>query len=112
MKEDIDFQPHKNFLGVGFFIVQDIDGDGLDEIILVEETGKKEFVGHESVAYSDIKDYIRILKWNGKEYQTMWISPPYTKRGTKFFVEDIKNTGKKQLVVLTPYGKVQIWERE
>lgn len=112
IKEDIDFPHHKNFVGVGFFTVEDIDGDGLDEIILIEETsGKFEPYG-ETVHFLDIKDYIRILKWNGKEYQTMWVSPPYTKRGTKFLVEDIKNAGKKQLVVLSPYGTVQIWEKQ
>ncbi len=111
VKEDIDFPHHKSFLGVGFFDLKDIDGDGLDEVILVEETGKKEF-GGETVYYSDIKDYIRILKWDGKEYKTMWVSPPYTKRGTKFLVEDIKNTGKKQLVVMTSNGTIQIWEKQ
>lgn len=112
VKEDINFQRNNSFLSVGFFDLKDIDGDGIDEVILVEETGKKKFDGYESVMYSDIKDYIHILKWNGKEYQTMWVSPPYTKRGTKFLVEDIKNKGKKQLVVLSPYGTVQIWEKE
>ncbi len=110
-KEDIDFLHHDNFLGVGFFDLQDIDGDGLDEIILVEETGKVTF-GEEIANYSDIKDYIHILKWDGTKYQTMWVSPPYSKRGTKFLVEDIKNTGKKQLVVLSPYGTIQIWEKQ
>jgi hypothetical protein len=109
--EVVDFQHHEQFLGVGYFALKDLDDDGLDEIILIEETGKKELIGQESVEYSDVKDYIRILKWDGKKYQTMWVSPPYTKRGTKFLVEDIKNTGKKQLVVMTPYGAIQIWER-
>ncbi len=112
VKEDIDFTHHDNFLGVGFFDVKDINGDGLDEIILVEETAGKLKLGDETVQYIDIKDYIHILKWDGQKYQTMWVSPPYTKRGTKFLVEDIKNTGKKQLVVLSPYGTIQIWEKQ
>lgn len=111
VKEDIDFKYHDFFLGVGFFDLMDIDGDGLDEIILVEETGKRKFED-EDITYSDIKDYIRILKWAGKEYKTMWVSPPYTKRGTKFLIDDIKNTGKKQLVVMTSSGTIQIWERK
>jgi len=109
--EDIDFPHHDHFLGVGHFAVEDIDGDGLDEVILVEQTAGKLSFGEETVYYKDIKDYIHILKWNGSKYQDMWVSPPYTKRGTKFLVEDIKNMGKRQLVVLTPYGTVQIWER-
>lgn len=112
LSEIIDFPHHKQFLGVGYFDLKDIDNDGLDEIILIEETGKVILLGEESGEYLDIKDYIRILKWDGKEYKTMWVSPPYTKRGTKFLVEDVKNTGKKQLVVMTPYGTIQIWERE
>jgi hypothetical protein len=111
-KEDIDFPHHEHFLGVGYFDVQDIDGDGLDEIILVEETAAKLNFGEESVQFEDVKDYIHILKWDGKKYQTVWVSLPFTQRGTKFLVEDIKNTGKKQLVVLTPYGTVQIWEKQ
>ena len=111
IKEDINFDHHKSFLGVGYFDLRDIDGDGLDELILIEETGKREF-GFETIFYSDTKDYIRILKWDGKQYKTMWVSPPYTKRGTKFLIEDIKNTGKKQLVVMTSNGTIQIWERK
>jgi hypothetical protein len=111
-REDIHFQEHKPFLGIGYFDLKDIDGDGLEEVILIEETGKRNILGEESIEYSDTKDYLRILKWNGKEYQTMWVSPPYTKRGTKFLVEDIKNMGKKQLVVLTGHGTIQIWEKQ
>jgi hypothetical protein len=111
-QEDIDFPHHKHFLGVGYFIVEDIDGDGLDEIILVEETAGKLTFGEESVLYGDIKDYIHLLKWDGSKYRDMWVSPPYTKRGTKLLVDDIKNTRKKQLVVLTAYGTVQVWERQ
>jgi hypothetical protein len=110
--EDIDFPHHDHYLGVGHFDVEDIDGDGLDEIILVEQTAGKLTFGEETVYYDQIKDYIHILKWDETKYRDMWVSPPYTKRGTKFLVEDIKNVGKKQLVVLTPYGTVQIWERQ
>lgn len=108
--EDVTFPHHEDFLGVGFFRVEDIDGDGVDEIILVEETGKAQ-AGHENIFYSNTKDYIRILKWNGKTYDTIWISEPITKRGTKFLVEDVIGNGKKQLVVLKPDGKVQVWEK-
>jgi len=111
VSDDVNFDHHKSFLGVGFFDLKDLDGDGLDEVILVEETGKRRFEDEE-ITYSDIKDYIRILKWDGKKYETMWVSPPYSKRGTKFLIEDIKNTGKKQLVVMTSSGTIQIWERK
>jgi len=112
IKEDVDFPHHEHFLGVGFFIVEDIDGDGLDEIILVEQTAGKLTFGEETVHYGDIKDYIHILKWDGTKYQDVWVSPPFTKRGTKLLVDDIKHAGKKQLVVLSPYGTIQIWERQ
>ncbi|MBI5676751.1 MAG: hypothetical protein HZC48_13195 [Nitrospirae bacterium] len=111
-EDDIDFSHNENFIGVGFFDLKDIDNDGLDEIILVEETGKYRREGEEDIVYSDVKDYIKILKWDGKEYKTMWVSPPYTKRGTKFLVEDIKNSGKKQLIVMTSNETIQIWERQ
>jgi len=110
LQYDLEIPHHEPFLGVGYFNLADMDGDGIDEVILIEQTGKRSF-DPDSIAYRDTKDYIRILKWNGKKYQTMWISPPYTKRGTKFLVEDIKGTSKKQLVVLSPYGTVQVWER-
>jgi len=110
--EVVEFLHHDHFIGVGYFNLEDLDGDGLDEVILVEETGKITFKGYEAVKMVDVKDYIHILKWDGKHYQTMWVSPPYTKRGTKFLVEDIKNTGKKQLVVMTAQGTIQIWEKQ
>jgi len=112
LSEDIDFQHHGNFLGVGFFVVEDVDSDGLDEIILVEQSAGKLTFGHETVDFGDVKDYVHILKWDGNKYRTMWVSQPYTKRGTKVLVDDIKNTGKKQLVVLAPYGNIEIWERQ
>ncbi len=112
IQEDIDFPHHEHYLGVGYFIVEDIDGDGVDEIILVEQTAGKLTFGEETVYYGDIKDYVHILKWNGTKYQDMWVSPPFTKRGTKLLVDDIKHAGKKQLVVLSPYGTIQIWERQ
>lgn len=111
ISEDIDFSHHDLFIGVGFFDLQDIDGDGLDEVVLLEETGKTAST-EERTFISNVQDYIHILKWNGSKYQDMWVSPPYTKRGTKFLIEDIKNTGKKQLVVLSPYGTIQIWEKQ
>lgn len=107
--EDITFPHHKMFIGVGYLDVQDVDGDGLDELILLEETGKRHF-SEEYVTYSQTLDYIKILKWNGKKYEVMWESPAYTKRGTRFLVEDLKGTGKKQLIVFTSEGTVQIWE--
>lgn len=112
-REDVPFEAHENSFGLGYFIVKDIDSDGLDEVILLEETaGKHELGSHNEALFSDIKDYIHILKWDGKQYKTMWVSPPYTKRGTKFLVEDIKGNGKKQLVVLSSHGTIQVWERK
>lgn len=112
VQEDIAFPQHEHYLGVGFFAVEDMDGDGLDEIILAEQTaGRLKFTG-ESIHYGEIRDYIHILRWDGSKYQDVWTSPPFDKRGVKFLVEDIKKTGKKQLVVLSPYGTVQIWERQ
>lgn len=84
----------------------------MDELIILEEAGKVENVSEDYAEYTDVKDYIRVLKWDGKKYQTVWVSPPYTKRGTKFLVEDIKGMGKKQLVVMTGQGTIQIWEKE
>jgi len=112
IKTDINFSHNEPYLGIGFFDIKDLDGDGIDEVILVEQTGKEEGTGEHGFQYSDVKDYIRILKWNGNSYQSMWVSPPYTKRGTKLLIEDIKNVGKKQLIALTPNGTVQIWEKQ
>jgi hypothetical protein len=113
IRTDVDIAHHEAFLGIGYFDLRDIDGDGLDEIIVVEQTGKVTVssVEEDEVGFTNVKDYIRILKWDGIKYQTMWVSPPYTKRGTKFLVEDIKKTGNKQLVVFTTDGTIQIWER-
>ncbi|MBI5847538.1 MAG: hypothetical protein HZB31_06235 [Nitrospirae bacterium] len=113
IQRDIQFATHTKNLGVGYFDVKDIDGDGIDEIILVEENGEREYFEDGDVFfYSDVKDYIKILKWTGKKYEVMWESPPYNKRGTKVLIDDVKGTGKKQLVVLTREGTVQIWEKK
>jgi hypothetical protein len=113
--EEPRFPRNKQFLGIGHFQLADMDGDGLDEVILVEQTGKNEFLGsgeHRYLHYSVVKDYIRILRWNGKEYETVWTSPPYTAHGTKLLIDDVKGDGKKQLVVFNMHGTVEIWERK
>lgn len=111
LQEDVEFPQHEQFIGVGYFDVADLDEDGLDEVILVEQTGKREFT-EEHVVYSDTADYIRVLKWDGKRYQTMWVSSePYASHGIKFIVDDVTGAGKKQLVVTTGEGAIQIWEK-
>jgi hypothetical protein len=109
-KDDIEFDHHERYLGVGYFSISDIDKDGLDEILFVEQTGVKEFSGHESVHYSNVKDYIHVLKWTGNKYESMWISPPYENRGVKFLVADVERNGRNQLVVMVPSGRIQVWE--
>jgi hypothetical protein len=107
---DIDYEHNEPFIGVIFFNVLDIDGDQVDEVVLVERTGIRKDNG-ESIEYQKAKEFVRILKWNGNKYQSMWVSPPYAKLGTTFLVDDVMNKGGKQLVIMSPYGTVQIWER-
>ncbi|MFZ5875272.1 MAG: hypothetical protein ACOYXU_02570 [Nitrospirota bacterium] len=107
---DIDFPYHKRFLGIGSFELADLDGDSLDEVIVVERTGQAEFMT-DGVNYHQVKDYIHILKWDGKTYQTVWISKPVTTEGTTILVEDLTNSGRKQLVVADGSGAIQIWDR-
>jgi len=112
---DLTFKTHQYFYGVGYYDLADLDNDGLEEIIVVEETGKRK-VNHDEHGtdwvYRDVKDYIRILKWNGKKYITKWVSPAFTKKGVKFLFADIKGSKKKALVVFNPAGTVQVWERQ
>lgn len=113
-RHDIRYQTHNNWIGTGHLLVADLDGDGLDEVLFVEETGKRTVMGVADlwIQYRDTKDYIHILKWNGKEYQTMWVSPPYPGRGSKLIVEDVMGSGKKQLIVLNANGRIEVWERK
>lgn len=112
LKQDINFPVPEHFVGIGQFALRDVDGDGLDEVVWVEHTAtKREFV-EEQVYFEGVKDYVRILKWNGKTYQTMWVSPPYSEPGVRFLVDDVKKSGKNQLVVLTGHGTIQIWEKK
>lgn len=108
--EDLEFPHHELFIGVGFFELKDLDGDRLDEIILVEKTGVRTF-GLESVHHENVKDYIHILKWEGKRYTPVWVSPPIKEQGTKFIVDDVMNRGSNQLIVGTSRGSIQIWEK-
>jgi len=111
INQDISFPEHSNFIGIGSFALEDIDNDGLDEIIFIEETGTRNFK-KETVHYSDVRDYIRVLKWIGKGYQVVWTSPPINKRGSKVLVDDVMGNGKKQIVVGTGDGKILVWERK
>jgi hypothetical protein len=111
IKENIDFPHHEPYLGVEQFVLGDLDGDSLDELVLVEATGKREWAD-EAMHYSDTKEYIHILKGDGKGYKTVWVSPPYNKRGTRLLIADIKKSGRKQLIVGTGDGRIQIWEKQ
>lgn len=112
--EEPPFPRHEPFLGVGHYQVSDLDGDGRDEVIYVEQTGKRYWEGNADprLVYADVKDYIRILRWNGKTYDCVWTSPPYTDHGTKILIDDVKGDGKKQLIVFNMSGTVEIWERK
>jgi hypothetical protein len=106
---DVDFERHEPFIGVIDFNVLDIDGDGIDEIILVERTGRRESNG-ESITFKKAKEYVRILKWNGDTYQTMWVSPPFA-LGISFLVENVTNKATNQLIIFTPQRTMQVWAR-
>jgi hypothetical protein len=60
--------------------------------------------------YSDIADYIHVLKWDGKAYQSIWVSPPFKDRGSKVLIDDVLGNGKKQIVVGTGHGTLQVWD--
>lgn len=112
LTEKITFPVHKQFISIGFFTPADLDDDNLDEIIFIEQTGKRKGSGEHGYEYSDIADFVRILKWNGKKYVIVWTSPPLKKRRSKILVDDVTGKGRKQLVVGTGDGKIQIWERK
>jgi hypothetical protein len=111
--EDILFsKPHPKLIGAGYFALGDLDGDGLDEVVVVEETGirKRYHPESERLIYSDIADYIHVLKWDGKAYQSIWVSPPFKDRGSKVLIDDVLGNGKKQIVVGTGHGTLQVWD--
>lgn len=108
--DDIFFPTHDKYLGIGSFTVADLDNDGIDEVIFIEETGKRT-VYHEDIEYTDTADYVRVLKWDGKAYRSVWVSPALKKRGSKVLVDDVMGNGKKQIVIGTGHGTIQIWER-
>jgi hypothetical protein len=113
VKEALRYPTHENWNGTGQTVIADIDGDGIDEVLLIEETGKREWEGYmeKRLVRSDIKDHIRILKWNGSTYESAWTSPPITTYGTKLIVADVRNNGRKQLVVLNGNGRIEVWEK-
>ena len=109
--EDISFAALKNSLGIGPFTLGDLDDDGLDEVIFIEETAKREGSGEHGFRYSDVADFVRVLKWDGKMYQLVWTSPPLAKRGSRILVDDVMGKSKKQIVIGTGHGTIQVWER-
>lgn len=110
LKEEISFPMHDRFIGIGHFSLEDLDGDGLDEIIYIEQTGVRE--GSHGYTYKNVEDYVRVSKWDGKAYKIIWTSPPLKERGSKVLVADLLGIGKKQIIVCTGNGTVEIWERK
>ena len=113
---EIFFQTHEGYIGIGDFSLSDLDGDGLDEIIFVEKIGGIHYAGGTDYRFVDREEYIRILRWNGKKYESAWTSPAIKTKlirkrwGSKLLVDDVKGTGKKQIVIGTGHGTIQVWE--
>lgn len=112
--EDIAFKTHPKFIDFGSFAIGDLDGDGIDEIALIEHTGdwKRPFPTSDSIEYANVANYIQVLKWDGKTYSPIWISSPFKEFGSQLMIEDVMGRGKNQLIAGTAHGTVQIWEKE
>lgn len=112
--EDLKFNTHKKFHRTGTFALGDLDSDGLDEIALIEYTGNWERPC-ESCDYinrSNVADYLNIVKWGTDGYKRIWSSKPYEDgvAPSSLLIDKLARSSKKQLIVGTDHGTVQIWE--
>ena len=111
--EDLKFNTHKKFHRTGTFALGDLDSDGLDEIALVEYTGNWErpCESCDFINRSNVADYLNIIKWGTDGYKRIWSSKPIDEDAPLSLLIDRLTTGpKKQLIVGTDHGTVQIWE--
>jgi len=116
--EEINVSISPDFLGFSQIALGDVDGDKLDEVVVVEGVGHLGPTDPENTEYGpdilDQKEFIHVLKWDGRKYANTWTSSPFSGKEwiSKILVDDVIGIGKKQIVVGTGDGKIQIWERK
>jgi len=105
--QEIIFHIVKRAAGYDNLNLEDIDNDGLDEIILSEIRG--DLVRTEEEPYiSNRRDVVEVIKWNGKEYKKIWTSKPLGAI-TQILIDDVTGDGKKEIVVGNEKGEIHIF---
>lgn len=113
--KQIPFKSHNNFLGIARLALGDLDNDGLDEVVFSEGTGRlgpEDPEGGRDIL--DLKEYLHVLKWDGKKYNTVWISKPFLGNVSisQILVDDVTGDGIPEIVVATGKGTLHIFQKE
>lgn len=85
----------------------DIDGDGIDEIIVTEGSGK--FVPtEEEPRIEDYKERILMLKWTGQKYETIFATQKFN-GNIQTLIDDVTGDGRKDIIVGNAKGEILIF---
>lgn len=113
--KQIPFKSHNNYLGVGRLALGDLDNDGLDEVVFSEGTGRlgpEDPEGGRDIL--DLKEYLHVLNWDGKKYNSVWISKPFLDNESisEILVDDVTGDGIPEIVVATGKGTLHIYQKK
>lgn len=94
-------------------IIVDVDGDGIGEIIAVEEEIRKRIPRKDAADEGDallITSNLFLAKWSGNDYEVRWHRKAIEQRLRNIVIGDVTGDGKKAIVATDENGYLYVFE--